>query len=404
MRRWLIAALAPGLLAGCTSPQPAADEGDQIAIASDFPVTGQDEKATRPLAEAVRYAVEHAKPPAGRYHLVYQGFDDAIAGIPWEIKGAQNVARMAADPRVMAMVGPYNSFVAAEEIPIAADADLGVISPTTTFDCLTPPALCPGAPARPRTQTYFRIVARDSDQGIAMAELAVNTLHLKRFAVLSEGRPVPYGPLIAAAFAREVTALGGTIVLNESYNPSDSDFSDVMSRAAAWRAEAVFVGSGFPPDCRLRAAMRGPLPSSTYFFGPDAFPVADCVTAAGDGADEHMVATVPVPRANLDDPLARRFLRDHRVTGVDPYVFAAYDCALIEIDAIQRAVAADGGKKPTREQVVQAIAATRGFHGVTGTWSFDANGDATAPGMSFYRVEGGKWVLWKSGTLGGTYA
>lgn len=67
-------------------------------------------------------------------------------------------------------------------------------------------------------------------------------------------------------------------------------------------------------------------------------------------------------------------------------------------------MAANGGRKPSRQQIVAAVAATQNVRGITGTWSFDSNGDATPPGMSFYRVEGGKWVLWKSGSLGGEFS
>ncbi len=62
------------------------------------------------------------------------------------------------------------------------------------------------------------------------------------------------------------------------------------------------------------------------------------------------------------------------------------------MDAIARAIKANGGKLPSRSQVVTALAETNDFVWLTGTYSFDKNGDAINPMMSIYRVQGGRWV------------
>jgi ABC-type branched-subunit amino acid transport system substrate-binding protein len=77
---------------------------------------------------------------------------------------------------------------------------------------------------------------------------------------------------------------------------------------------------------------------------------------------------------------------------LNTYIFAAYDCARLLIDAISRAIDANAGRIPTRLQVLQAVAHTQGFKGVTGTYSFDANGDAISPLMSISEVQNGGWV------------
>jgi len=52
----------------------------------------------------------------------------------------------------------------------------------------------------------------------------------------------------------------------------------------------------------------------------------------------------------------------------------------------------NGGGIPSRAQVVAAIAATKDFVGVTGTYSFDENGDAVTPMMSMYTIRDGRWL------------
>src|SRR5262249_44927772 len=123
-----------------------------------------------------------------------------------------------------------------------------------------------------------------------------------------------------------------------------------------------------------------------------------CISDAGPMANDHMVATVAVSQPDLKDPRAKNYLKAHPKPDVN--VFAAYDCALILVDAIKRAVEANHGKVPSPEQVLAAGAVNSDLKGIAGTWSFTSNGDATAPGMSLYRVERRQWVLWKSVTVG----
>src|SRR5262249_7236368 len=63
--------------------------------------------------------------------------DAAVNGTHDPQKGAQNVTAMAGDPKIVAFVGPLNSSVAKNEIPIASDAHLAMISPSNTNPCLT---------------------------------------------------------------------------------------------------------------------------------------------------------------------------------------------------------------------------------------------------------------------------
>jgi branched-chain amino acid transport system substrate-binding protein len=65
----------------------------------------------------------------------------------------------------------------------------------------------------------------------------------------------------------------------------------------------------------------------------------------------------------------------------------------ILIDAIGRAIDANGGRVPSRSQVIDAVAGTHDFKGTTGTYSFDVNGDATRPPMSIYQVRNGHWAF-----------
>ena len=56
----------------------------------------------------------------------------------------------------------------------------------------------------------------------------------------------------------------------------------------------------------------------------------------------------------------------------------------------------NGGKPPTRREVLDAVAATRDFVGATGTFTFLPSGDAAHGAVSVYRLQNGAWTFWQS--------
>ena len=94
-------------------------------------------------------------------------------------------------------------------------------------------------------------------------------------------------------------------------------------------------------------------------------------------------------------PSAKTFVDAYKARfkgDVGPYSANAYTAAKIEIAAIEKAIADNGGKMPTRADVLKNIAATANFDSPIGKVGFDANGDTTAPILSLFKVQGGKRV------------
>ena len=118
-----------------------------------------------------------------------------------------------------------------------------------------------------------------------------------------------------------------------------------------------------------------------------------CISDAESEANDQLVAALSAREPAAVPAALRGLTRGHYY---DAYNFAAYDCAQILIAVIDRAIRDNGGRIPTREQVLQAVAATSEFKGITGTYSFNANGDATQPAVSFYNVHGGSWTFWQN--------
>jgi branched-chain amino acid transport system substrate-binding protein len=378
---------------GATHSIPAAPAG-QILIASDLPSAGFYEAAVS-AQNAIRLAIAR-HPTIGRFKLAYWPLDDSLAENPSQEKGIQNVNQMIDDPRVLGMVGPFNSFVADVEIPVANQSDLAMVSPSTTNSCLT--LLSPDCASQPDTLrpsgriNFFRIAGEDAVQGTAMARYMARNLKVKQVAVINEWGSD--GDLIAASFAKELGLEGGKVVLQQDFDSGTSDFTSFLAAAHAKGARAIYALGGADNDKICVAASQ--VPADTLFLGTDGF--ADnpaCISQAAGGSAQIFATKPDVDITGSQDPAAVEVLRAFHAaypsSKVLEYTFATFDCAQILIAAIEQAVAANNGSLPNRRQVLDAVARIQ-FTGVTGTYSFDQNGDAISPLMSVYQVVNGKWV------------
>jgi ABC-type branched-subunit amino acid transport system substrate-binding protein len=118
------------------------------------------------------------------------------------------------------------------------------------------------------------------------------------------------------------------------------------------------------------------------------------VTAAGDRGEAILATKPDVDITGSKDPNAivavHALNQEYPHVGPTDYTFAAYDCADILIAVIERAIELKGGNLPNRRDVLDAMQ-TITYVGLTGTYSFDHNGDALSPLMSIYQVHNGKW-------------
>jgi len=387
--------LAAFMAVSCNAPwassSSAGSTSQEIRIASDLPLAGPLGLGARPLRDAIALAI-HDQGKVGGYRLSYMSLDDSLNGTLSPDKAEQNMRLAVNDPKVLAVIGPFSSGAAHVDIPLANPSHLVIVSPSNTSDCLTSYSNpCVDRPA-PYVNNYFRIAAVASAQANAGARFAIQSLQVKRVAVLDDGSDS--SKYFADRFAATFVALGGTVVLRRTYSPTDSDFTGLLHDAAVANAEAVYGPPASSGVCGLRAPMASILPPGSYMLGDDGFAGPGCIEEAGTGADDHLLAMVSDSQPPPDSAIYKEF-HAHGIAPV-PYAFAAYDCARIVIDAIGRAVQAAGGKVPTRRQVLDAVAATQHFAGATGSYTFAPSGDAELPAVSVYRVENGRWTFWQN--------
>ena len=376
----------------------------EIDIASDLPTSGADASSGLPTQEGAAFAVSQKGSIQG-YTLRFVPLDDAVNGKHDPTKGAQNVQQFISNNLVLGMVGPFNSGVAAAEIPVANQAPLAMISPSNTNECLTLAfpycqayAGYTAASLRPTgLNNYFRVAANDTHQGPAMADFAFDTLKLTKIAVWDDQEPFGLG--VANNFATEFAKKGGTVIDRQGFKTSTKpDFHAWLNKAKTDGAQGIYAGATSASyGCIARAQSQGIFDPTSYYLGPDGIGDGQCITDSGATmGNDHMYASQGVADANTN-PSAAATIAAYKVaypnaTDVAAYTFAAYDCAAILMDAIDRAITANGGKLPSRQQVIDQMGKTTGFKGLTGTYTLNAAGDPTTPALQIQQYKSGAWA------------
>jgi len=425
----VLAATATGvfLVAHHAFMVPAGPKGT-IEIGSDMPTSGADASWGLPTQYGAAFAVAQAGSVRG-FTLKFVPYDDAVNGAHDPTKGAENVQLMIADRQLLGLVGPFHDGVAAAEIPVGNTAGLAMISPAVHEECLTialascqtdtgftPASLRPSG-----SNNFFRISAADIFQGTAMADFAYDTLALRKVAVWDDmGLARPLTKIAADAFAAEFAKRGGTIVARQAFAlqglepTTPPNFRPWLRSAKAAGAQAIYAGATSSTyGCVARAQSQGIFPADSYYFGPDYVSGRDygitdpqCLTDAGAMANNHMYATQIVGDANLIATAASTIVAYERAhpdpADTNRFTFAAYDAAAILIDAIRRAIDANGGRMPTRQQVIDQLARTSNYAGLTGTYTFNAAGDPTTPTLQILQNQGGAWTPIKNITVDGS--
>ena len=403
--RWLLAAaagLSGALLASCSGGSntqnaqntSGSSGGTVIKIGVDLPLSGGDASDGVPTANGAKLAIIDAN----NKHLV-PGFtleasitDDAVNGVHSPNQGVKNIQAFYSDPAVLAVVGPFNSNVAKAEIPLSNNLGIALVSPSTTNPDLTKgPAAVALRTTNPNAITFFRVCATDDIQGPAGADYAAQVMKLVTAYVLDDNET--YGRGVADQWAAEFTRDGGTVLGHDHITKGQQDFHALLTRIASQNPTVLFYGGTTSTGGGL---VRKQMPDSGLgaipYFGADGIRNDELLRAAGSAAD-NTYATVAAVNADKI-PAAKAFLAEYQQQfhqTVGSYSAGGYVSAMVLIDAIAAGVKANGGKAPTRADVLTYLRSGKTFDSIIGRFSFDKNGDSTNKIISIYGVKNEAW-------------
>jgi branched-chain amino acid transport system substrate-binding protein len=377
-----------------TKPAESTGSGSVIKIGIDLPVSGGDAADGIPTRNGMQLAIDQTNEAGGldlggtKYTLEMYFLDDVPPGGQAHdpAQSSKNADSFVADNDVVVVLGPFNSSNARAMMPKLNTAGLCQISPANTAESLTKPEFGETANLRPTGNvTYFRVVTTDDIQGPAAADYAFEKLGLKKVYILNDTET--YGKGIADNFERQFKKIGGEVLANDGVPKGTTDYSSILTTIASKNPDFIYYGGTSSNNIPLARKQMKAAGLNIPLMGGDGIVDSEFTKVAGNDA-EGSYGTVAAVNAKIL-PEAKTFLDAYEKAfpgqEVGAYSGPGYETASIAIDAIKRA-----GKKD-RAAVCQALRETKGFKGVLGETSFDANGDTSNKVISFYTVKGGKW-------------
>jgi branched-chain amino acid transport system substrate-binding protein len=352
--------------------------GDPIHIACWMVVAGPDASLGTDTKRGVEIAIDDK---GGKLfgHPIKLSVQDTACNA----EGGQAAAtKLAADPTVVAAVGSNCSSEARPGAPILWKAGIATVSPSNTAPYLTDPK------RGPDYDGYLRTAHNDKVQGAVAAEFAFKQLKVKKAATIHDGSV--YAEQLQAVFAETFKKLGGSITSQEAVAPTDTDMRPVLTKIATGKPEflyyPIFIAAG-GHITRQAKEVKGM--EKVSLMGADGIFSTDFYKAAGETAVGmyHSSPDFSAFGAGYKDFLAKH-QKKYGEKPIAPFHAHGYDAALMIFAAIEKVAkkAPDGTLHIGRQKLRDALYATKGMKGLTGTISCDKYGDCADPRIAIYKT------------------
>ena len=370
IHRAIVAALAAAALAGAASAQ------DTIKIGEYASLTGKEAAFGTSSHNGTLMAVEEANAGGGvlgrQIDLITED-DRSTSG-----EAATIVKKLISRDKVVGILGEVASSRSLEAAPICQAYKRPMISPSSTNPKVT------------QIGNYiFRVCFIDPFQGTVMAKFAKDTLKLHRVALLTSVSSA-YSVGLAKYFKERFIADGGEIVIEQKFTEGDKDFNAQLTAIKAADVDGIFV-PGYYTEAALICRQARELEITVPLFGGDGWEAPELISIGGAAVEGCYYSTHYSPQ--VDSPVVKSFVARFgaRYDGTVPDAMAAlgYDSAKVMIDAIRRAGSTEG------PAIRDAIAATSGYEGVTGTTTMDKDRNPTKAAVVI-EVIGGKFKFVQS--------
>jgi branched-chain amino acid transport system substrate-binding protein len=215
----------------------------------------------------------------------------------------------------------------------------------------------------------FRVCFLDDFQGWVGAKFATDNLKATKAAILYD-QGQAYSSGLADFFEKAFKEMGGTIATRQAYTGGNLEISSQLQSIKGSGAEVVYL-PGYYSDAAtiIRKAREAGITSK--FVGGDGWDSDELTKIGGDAVNGSYFSNHYAPQDQRPEvkSFVESYRREYKGTP-DSLAALGYDAASVLFDAIERAPSLGG--KDLRD----AIAATKNFTGVTGTFSIDANRNA----------------------------
>lgn len=345
--------------------------GDAIPLAYTATLSGDFASYGLEMREGVDLAIEEINADGGVLgrDLTTEVVDDE--GKP--ANGPVIAQQFCDDADIPAVLGFSFSSVALSGLPIYTQCGLPIVASAVTSPELS------GA-----SDIFFRTVFTDAYQGAEAAKFISENRGVKKVAVLYQQDD--YGKGVADAFSAAIEDEGGTVTSSQAYQLGTVNFGSIVDKALQGDPDAVFIGGFYTEAGKIVTQVRDS-GSDLPIFASDgaASPLfLDLAGESAEGVEVYAAFSASDARAESSgfvDAFKAKYDKEP-----SSWAALAYDATYVVAGAIEEAGSTD------RAAVADAIRQTSGFDGVSGTISFDDDGNRVGE-LTFQRVEDGKFVV-----------
>lgn len=264
--------------------------------------------------------------------------------------------------KVSVVLGSYGSGVSIAAGQIFADAKIPAIG-----------ASCTNPQVTQGNDYYFRVCFLDPFQGTVMANYATDNGAATAAVITQLGDDYSSG--LGSFFKNAFTELGGTVVSEEQFQTNQTDFKAILTNIKAQNPDIIFAPSSITTAPLIIKQARELGITATIAAG-DTWENSTIIENAGDSANGVVISTFFDEAEPANDEAAafisgfKTYLKDNKQEEIIPAVSAlGYDSYLCALKAIEDAGSTDG-------TAIRDALAKVSIDGVTGSISFDENGDA----------------------------
>jgi branched-chain amino acid transport system substrate-binding protein len=384
----------------CTALIPACNRQNIQPFECKDPLGCVDIGPDEPILIGVLQALSGSIAPLGvaqirGLELALEKHDNMIAGkkVSLQIEdthctaegGANAVLKIIADPQTVAIFGSTCSSAAATASKAMSVAGLTMISGNNSAPFLT----SIGGKAAPDWQPgYFRTANNEENAGKTAAEYAYRILGIRKAATLNDNDIYTRG--LTDSFQKAFEELGGKLVLSTAVNKGDIEMQPVLQAVVNSGAELLFFplfqqeGKQILLQARDTSGMQHAVLMSGGALIQQSF-----LDAVGDFALGMYFIGPSRPIGPTVDALELAYEAKYNEKPEVSYYLTAYDAAEILLLAIDKIAIHDATGKVHigRQALRDALYATHGFEGVSGTLSCNSYGDCGMPAFNVLRLD-----------------
>jgi len=363
----MVAAVAAALvMVGCGQ---SGGGGSEVKIGHAGPLTGGIAHLGKDNENGARLAIDEANEGKVTIDGKQVKFSLVAEDDQADPKVGTTVAQKMVDAKVVGVVGHLNSGVSIPASAIYSQAGIPMITASSTNPKLTEQGF----------KTVFRVVARDDQQGPAVANYLSANNKPKVVAVIDDA--TAYGEGIANEVEKTLKAANINVLPREKGTDKTTDWKAILTKLRGRNPDAVFYGGMDATGGPLLKQGRELGIKAVFSFGDGAC-TDKMKELAGDASEGLLCSQAGIP----PQAASKKFLDAYKKKfNTDPILYSpfTYDAANLLIEAMKKANSTDPKKYLPELQKLS-------FTGASGPISFDQKGDRKDAEITMFTMKGGK--------------